>query len=318
MGKAGRFACILTPMICTLISLALAVIIMLGGTNKGNSMITDLYFLRLDTRYVKADASIDWVPGTDLDEKFLKDHMPKTSADLGLHDFYQAHLWGECHGEITEKDGKSVWTVKECTKPSALYHFDMIKLFTSGEVKDAIREEDLPETVLKVNKTLKVLSNVMTASYVLGAIASAVTFFVGWFGLLSRWGSCVTTIFAGVGFLFLLVGNSIMTAIYAAINEGFKRGLKDFGVVAHLNKRTVIIAWVGVAFSFASALFWMFSTCCCSGRSSRIMGTTHNSTSEKAPYSYEAVATPYQSKSNHSVSAAPVQTAGYEPYRHAV
>lgn len=318
MGKAGRFACILTPMICTLISLALVVIIMIGGINKGNNMITDLYFLRLDTRYAKSPSSLDWIPGTDLDEQFLKTGLPKTSTNLGLHDFYQAYLWGECHGEVTEKDGKSVWTVKECTKPSALFHFDMVKLFTSGDVKDAIHPEDLPEVIRKINGTLKTLSNVMAATYVLGAVCSAVTFFVGWFGLLSRWGSCVTTIFAGAAFFFLLVGNAIMTAIYAAITEGFKRGLKDFGVVAHLNTRVLIIAWIGVVFSLASAVFWMFSACCCSGRSSRIMGTTHNGTSEKAPYSYEAVATPYQSKSNHNVGVAPVHNAGYEPYRHAV
>lgn len=47
MGKIGRFACILTPMICTLISLFCTIVVLLGGTNKNSGPISGLYFFRV-------------------------------------------------------------------------------------------------------------------------------------------------------------------------------------------------------------------------------------------------------------------------------
>lgn len=53
MGKAGRFACILTPMLLTLASLICFVIVMLGQTPfKGNDapstqLARDLYFFKV-------------------------------------------------------------------------------------------------------------------------------------------------------------------------------------------------------------------------------------------------------------------------------
>lgn len=44
MGKAGRFACILTPMLCTLASLVCTILVLVGGTNKSSSLATNLYF----------------------------------------------------------------------------------------------------------------------------------------------------------------------------------------------------------------------------------------------------------------------------------
>lgn len=111
------------------------------------------------------------------------------------------------------------------------------------------------------------------------------------------------------------------TALYATLKEGFNRGLKDFGAVATLNNKTLIVMWLGVGFAFGASLFWMFSTCCCSGRTSKVMGNNNNNRSgstsyEKAPYTYERVATPYAPTSQIHAPG-PQPGVGYEPYRHA-
>ena len=80
--------------------------------------------------------------------------------------------------------------------------------------------------------------------------------------------------------------------------------------------------WLAVAFSVCAGIFWLFSTCCCSGKSDKKSVKV-----EKAPYTYERVASPYLGQSaNQGASGSGVrmqdlgpgkQTVGYEPYRHA-
>lgn len=77
----------------------------------------------------------------------------------------------------------------------------------------------------------------------------------------------------------------------------------------------------------------MASTCCCSGRSNRVMGRDDRRKGkgamkvEKAPYTYERVASPYHAGEQGPTSnaggamqmssIAPIRKdAGYEPYRH--
>ena len=47
MGKAARFACILTPMVCTLISLVCALILTIAGTNKNLGGLKNLYWAKV-------------------------------------------------------------------------------------------------------------------------------------------------------------------------------------------------------------------------------------------------------------------------------
>lgn len=308
-------------MLLTLASLVCTVLIMVGGTNKGNTWISDIYFFRVDTRLITTVDSIDVLPGTTLDDNLLKTGF-KGGEALGLEDFYTAHLWNYCSGSITVDGSKETWKVTDCSKPKTTFHFDIYEIFkldSDANGKDGLTEDDIPDSVTKVDKAIKVVSNVMVAMFCCGLVGLVVTFVVGWFGLLSRWGSCVTTIFADVAFFFILAASIIATALYATLKEGFNKGLKDFGAVANLNNKTLIIMWLGVGFAFGASLFWMFSTCCCSGRSRKIMGHSDRSgpgSYEKAPYTYERVAAPYAPTSQ--VHAPGAQAAvGYEPYRHA-
>lgn len=301
MGKAARFACILAPMLLTLASIMCTVLIMVGGTNKGKGWITDIYFFRIDTRSIR---------------------NVKGNEPLGLEDFYTAHLWNYCSGDITTEDNTEKWEVTDCTKPKTTFHFDIYAIFkldSDANGGSGLTENDIPSSVQKVDKAIKAVSNVMVAFFCLGLVSLVATFVIGWFGLLSRWGSCVTTIFADFAFFSILFASTMATALYVTLKAGFNKGLKDFGAVATLNNKTLITMWLGVGFAFGASLFWMFSTCCCSGRSKKIMG--HNNQSgassyEKAPYTYERVSAPYAPTSQ--VHAPGAQAAvGYEPYRHA-
>lgn len=125
----------------------------------------------------------------------MKSGFNATASELGLQDFYTSSLWNYCSGKV---DGDN-WKVTDCGKPSATYYFDPIGILNATTSTDKV---NFPDSVKKVSNAVRVASKVMTSMYVLGLIATIVTFAVGWFGLLSRWGSCVTTIFANVIFSF--------------------------------------------------------------------------------------------------------------------
>lgn len=91
-----------------------------------------------------------------------------------------------------------VWDVSQCQTPSSSFYFNIYQIFNVGST-GGIQESDIPEPVIKVTKAIKAISTTMIAMFCCAMAATVVTFFIGWFGLLSRWGSCVTTIFADVG-----------------------------------------------------------------------------------------------------------------------
>jgi hypothetical protein len=82
-----------------------------------------------------------------------------------------------------------------------------------------------------------------------------------------------------------------------------------------------VVTWLAVAFSMGAGLFWLFSVCCCSGRSNNKRVKV-----EKTPYTYERVASPYmgthpnQHGDNLPLNPMPEshgKAAAYEPFRHA-
>jgi hypothetical protein len=158
---------------------------MVGGTNQGNTWISNIYFFKIDTRSINVQGSLDVIPGTTIDDNLLKTGL-KDGQELGLSDFYTAHLWNYCSGNITTDGSKETWKVTECAKPKSTFHFDIYEIFkldSDANGKTGITEDDIPSSVQKVDKAIKVVSNVMVALYCLGLVALVVTFVVGWFGL---------------------------------------------------------------------------------------------------------------------------------------
>lgn len=151
---------------------------------------------QIDTRSIQTVDHINLVPGS-LDDGLLKTGFTN-NQELGLDDFYNAYLWNYCSGNVTT-DGK--WEVGYCAKPKSTFYFNIYEIFkldSDASGKDGLTADEIPANVTKVNKAIKTISNVMVGLFAVGIVATVVTFVVGWFGLLSRWGSCVTTIFAAV------------------------------------------------------------------------------------------------------------------------
>jgi hypothetical protein len=103
--------------------------------------------------------------------------------------------------------------------------------------------------------------------------------------------------------------------VYALLAGVFESVLKPYNIKATLGKQMLSVVWLAVAFGMASGLFWLFSVCCCSGKSA------HKKVSvEKTPYTYERVASPafpvHGQHTGYVGGAGHAQTGtAYEPFR---
>jgi len=290
MGKVGRFACILTPMLLTLASLICIVIVMIGQVSmKDNKAPTtalgrDLYFFKADTSAFRADPDnvLEHLPADIKTDNNLLEALKGAASSKELKDFYKVGLWSYCEGDKDEKTG--VETITYCSKSKTNFWFDP---FSVWELKDTSAQKVLGEDLQKGLDTYKKVAGWMVWAFGIALILSAAEFIIGFFAIFSRWGSLVTTIVSTAQTIFIIAAAATATGVYAVLVGVFESVLKPYNIKATMGRQMLSVVWLAVAFGLASGLFWLFSTCCCSGKSA------HKKVSvEKTPYTYERVASP--------------------------
>ncbi|PGH02358.1 hypothetical protein GX51_04666 [Blastomyces parvus] len=342
MGKGGRIACIFTPYLLSIGALVCLVFVGLGVTNT-KAPLKDIYF-------VKADLS-----DLDLNSKGIPNELLPFSNSLqqadgsgNLHDFYLVGLWNHCYGEVDDQSGKV--TKFECTKRKAKYWFNPIDEWDLEDlVEDGDDDKFLPDSLEKGLRAYEKVAGWMFIAFVVAFVATCVELLVGISAIFSRWGSLIVTIVSAVSSVFLFAAAITATAMYAALTAAINTSLKPYNVRATLGKNMFATLWLAVAFSLASGLFWLFSVCCCSGRSPYSHSGSNGSgsggiigggrrgtrgsaglTAEKTPYTYERVSDPYGGAGAGAGAGAPFMPAAaggppasangrdmaYEPFRH--
>lgn len=128
-----------------------------------------------------------------------------------------------------------------------------------------------------------------------------------------------------VSSLFTVAATVTATALYGTLVGTFNTALEPYKIHGSLGRNMYVTAWLAVVFSFAAGLFWIFSVCCCSGRSpySRDRDSKRGVTAEKTPYTYEPVSYMGASPNPNAYGGGmnvPMQDMGrtnaYEPFRH--
>lgn len=337
MGKAGRFACVFVPMALTIASLVCLVIIGLGGTNKNNSFYNNLYFFRANTSDINVDPSLLNLSSNALTDKILGDTTSAVKSALGVQDFYHVSLWNYCSGDFqTNSSGGVSDQVTYCSPHQNEFWFNPVDVwglnntgvdqFFSKELRDGLN-------------TYKTVAKWMFIAYLVALISTIAEILVGFLALFSRLGSLATTIVSTVSSLFFIAFALTSTILYATLTGTFNDALKKYDIHGSLGYSIYVTIWLGVLFSLASGLFWLFSSCCCSGRSDKIKGygdgpARSRFRDQQGPYQYERVESPlrggqgygapqrgYQSGPGYQAPQMPLNNVGnrgtaYEPFRH--
>ena len=141
---------------------------------------------------------------------------------------------------------------------------------------------------------------------------------------------------AQVALLFTAAAYITSTALFVTLDGVFNSAFKSYGISGSVGKNMFAATWLAVVFSLAACLFWLISSCCCSGRSpyNHRNKNARAVSAEKAPYTYEPLGpdsrTPYGAYNTgayntsypppppgHNVPMHDMGRPGYEPFRHA-
>jgi len=314
MGRAGRVACIFTPFALSAASLVCLILVGLG--NRSKSSLNDFYFFKADLRNFTSAPNFDLIPGTNLDNTVLNAALQAAKQDLKIEDFYTVGLWNYCKGNWTNNE----WKYDYCSPAKSEYWFNPVEVWG---LNNTGVDNLFPKALKDGLNVYKHVAKWMFITYVVAFIATCLTLVIGISAIFSRWGSFVTTMFAGVASIFLLAASILATALYASLKGSFNDVLKDYGIKGSLGGPIYRATWIGWVFSAAAGFFWLLSVCCCSGRSPYHKDRNNRRmTVEKTPYTYERVGSPYMGQSsNKGGQSVPLQPmagkeSAYEPFRH--
>lgn len=312
MGKMGRFACIFVPMGMTIASLICLVLVWVGNTSTDGTS-SSLYFFKTDTSGFTTNP--DAIQGTDYDQ-ILLDALDASTKANKLKDVYTVGLWNYCSGSKDSESGDV--DIDYCSPRQRYFWFNPVEVWgLENDAVDNVFGDDLQKPLDAYKKVVMWLF----IAYAVAFFATVVEIFVGFFALFSRWGSFATTIVSTISSFFTIAATITATALYGALVGGFHTVLSPYNIDASLGSHMLAVTWLATAFSVGASLFWTFSVCCCSGKSSspahRSRDTAYKgSAAEKTPYSYEPVSTPHGSNAGRAKPVKDTSYAGpYEPYR---
>lgn len=324
-------------MLLSIVSLLLLVLVGFGSTPKRNDYFNNIYFFRANTSDIKADATNVDVP--DFISRYLNLNNTTDSNKPVVKDFYHVGLWNYCAGDLRDDqtydktNPSKTDDVTVCSKRQNQYWFNPVEVWgLNGTEADQLFTKQLRDGL----KAYKAVAKWMFISYVVALIATAVEIFVGFFAFATRLGSLATTIASTVSSLFIISFALTATALYATLTTTFNLALKKYNIHASLGYNMFLLVWLAVLFSWAAGLFWLFSSCCCSGRSDRIKGyknsggKTKGLEAQHTPYNYQRVESPFLGNSGNQRPSpshqgpqlgVPMQSMGprstaYEPFRH--
>lgn len=214
MGKAGRAACVFTPMALTIASLVCIILINLGGYSKHSDTLNDLSFFELDFSNLTTSS-------TSSTELALVLDAAKSSGDIA--DFYQIHLWNYCTGNETDSTSSSNSTkkVSSCSARKTNFWFDPLSVFNiekvlndttssitgttgtsasalieglTGQNTTALEDEFLDKSTRDALKTYKAVSKWMFIAYFVSLWLLLATVVFGVLAIFTRWFAFLTWI----------------------------------------------------------------------------------------------------------------------------
>ncbi|RMZ77075.1 hypothetical protein DV737_g4562, partial [Chaetothyriales sp. CBS 132003] len=305
MVNAGRVACIATPFILSLGALITLVLIFLAGTIDKSDTVDGFYFLKIDLSNLTVSGSsgsslsglsaISTLDSSSTNVTALGDALETAKDTLGVRDYYTLYLRSSCSWYAQNESQYA-----NCTSPTSYWWFNPITawgLNSTGTSVDELLSTSLREGLSTYHHTSKAVFLLYTAALT----AVAATLLVGFTAIFSRWGSLLTTFFAGAAATLFVGASAVATALFVILRTVLNHNLRDdYSVYSSVGSRSLVLSWIGAAFALAAGFFWLLSVCFCSGRSpyghgdGKRGGLRRTGTrAEKTPYTYERVGSPY-------------------------
>jgi len=321
----GRVFCVALPFIMTIASLICILIVMTAGlTNKGIWMfevspknltvgVNQLESLA-NGKAIAPSSTLSSASSIESAIAGIAGNKNVSAADLGIGNSYQVYLWNYCYqtaaknATVCSKSGYN-WAASELNPAKLQANISATSIALTGQ------NITLPKDITDALHTYATVSRWTQIVYIIALILTGLELVVGLFAFCSRVGSCITCFISGFSTSVIIIASILATVASAIIVGALNRTVKQFGVTQSMGDSFLGVTWAAVGFSLGSGLFWMFSTCCCTGNHQR------RNNIEKGPY------VPIQVHNHQNIApsyapgapgyGAPPQRVGggYEPYR---
>ncbi|KAK3072478.1 hypothetical protein LTR53_006730 [Teratosphaeriaceae sp. CCFEE 6253] len=282
-----RFLAILPVLLCAA-GLALSLLCLFAGSSKGfmeEYAIVTLNTSRIGASVLNASHSssnpilsyIDNV--TNSIENEINQDLASFARDLGLHDFYSAHLLDFCEGYYTPgpvpnatlSRAKIHQNVTSCLNRTAMYSFNprhilQKELNDSGHGNINLTSLDWPSDV---DKGLHALVIAQRATFVLYCVAIALIGIAMLLALASifmqgRLSALVNVLVDWLAFLAIALASAIATAVAVKAADVINKYGDKIGVHADKGSKFLVLTWVATAVMLAASIVWCFD--CIVGR----------------------------------------------------
>ncbi|KAK3719538.1 hypothetical protein LTR37_004396 [Vermiconidia calcicola] len=283
MGKGARAACIAVPWLATVASLICLLLIELAGWNKGT--LPSYYFMKVDFTNLDVSQASDLANTTTLTIA-----LQQAQQSDALEDIYKIHLWNYCEESSDDSNGD---TLAYCSDRKAGFVFNLVDIWhlnettaagtphrpseienpvaaAAGRLQDnaeVLEQELLGDSGKNAYEAYKKVARAMFALYAISFWTTVATIVLAVFAIFSRLGSFLTWIVSLASSVITLAAVATSTALYIALTVSLRGIFDPYNVHVQLGRNAMTVSWLSVVFSWFATLFWLFSVCCCSGRS---------------------------------------------------
>jgi len=215
----------------------------------------------------------------------INDQINSVAKDLGLHDFYSAHLLNFCEGFYTPTDTPNATVsqseisknVTACSNRTAMYSFNpretLQQELDASEYGSAVNLTELgwPDSIDDAIRALEIASNAMFVLYCIGIafafislVLALASLFTAPGGMLS---ACANVSVELIAFLAVGIASALATAFAVKAAGVVNEKGEGVGVSARRGGKFMALTWVATACLFVASLVWCFD--CFAGRRKR-------------------------------------------------
>ncbi|PVH98574.1 hypothetical protein DM02DRAFT_719264 [Periconia macrospinosa] len=279
----------LLPILCCTAALILSFLCLFAGHKP--SFMTDyplvtLNVSRLAEGVVNKTLSSDSNPLSSLWDKVpsnIKDHIDdaasSVSDEIGIEDFYQAHLLDYCYGQYTPAETPNATVsasdikknVTGCSNQTAMFYFDPKEILEEALNKSGtgVTLEDLnwPDDIQKGLDALRIVS--LTA-FVLYCIAIGLIFLALIAALPAlfaqgRLTACLNWMVGILAFLAIGLASALVTAVIVKGSDLVNEHGNPVGVEAQRGNKFLALTWAATGLMLITLVVWSFEICFGSG-----------------------------------------------------
>ncbi len=198
----------------------------------------------------------------------INDAISVVTRDLGIHDFYSAHVLDYCEGyytptAIANATVQPTQNITKCSNQTRMFHFDPAAVIQS-ELKPGVNLTDLkwPSAIQDGIRAIEVASKVMFVLYCMAAATAGVAFLGAIVGFLTgaKLVALANTLLCLIGFMASMIASAIATAIINNVVNTFNKHGNDIGVYAYKGNTFIGMTWAATILIILSAFAWIFES----------------------------------------------------------